>query len=88
MNRPGTTQTHKAPPTSDQRSPSDPQAKIRLLAFPDLLDRMTSVERLRAYRCGAFSPHERTIWASRFPEEAPLLNGELEWIARSLADLD
>jgi hypothetical protein len=58
------------------------------LDFPTLLDRMTPVERLRAYRSGTFSARERSIWAARFPEEAPLLNGELEWIARSLADLD
>jgi hypothetical protein len=49
---------------------------------------MTPVERLRAYRSGAFDRRERTIWAARFPEEAPILNGELEWIARDMADLD
>jgi|GEM_PF-375754 len=49
---------------------------------------MTPVERLRAYRSGVFTRRERTIWAARFPEEAPLLNGELEWIARDMGDLD
>jgi hypothetical protein len=58
------------------------------LDFPTLLERMTPVERLRAYRSGTFDRRERTIWAARFPEEVPLVNGELEWIARSMADLD
>jgi hypothetical protein len=77
----------KAPP-SPQRSRSAEDRSDEPLDFPDLLDRMTPAERLRAYRCGTFSAHECTIWAARFPEEAPLLNGEFEWIARSLADLD
>jgi hypothetical protein len=83
MNRPGTTQTHEAPPASEERSPGDPQPGFQLLAFPHLLDRMTPTERLRGYRSGTFSRRERTIWAARFPEEAPLLNDELEWIART-----
>ena len=44
--------------------------------------------RLAAYRRGEFSRRQRTIWAARFPEEVPLVNGEFEWIALAMADLD
>lgn len=44
--------------------------------------------RLTAYRSGRLSRRERTIWACRYPEEVPLLNGEVEWIALRMADLD
>jgi hypothetical protein len=49
---------------------------------------MTPPERLSASRHGGFSRHERSIWAAQFPEEVPLINGELEWIALGGADLD
>ena len=48
---------------------------------------MSAEERLRAARY-AFTPWERGIWAGRFPNEVPLVNGEYEWIALTLADLD
>lgn len=51
------------------------------------LERMTPSERLAASRAG-FTPHERAVWASRYPDEVPLLNGEYEWIALGSADLD
>lgn len=44
--------------------------------------------RLEAYRSGSLSRSELTLWASTFPEEVPTVNGELEWIALALADLD
>ena len=44
--------------------------------------------RLSAYRAGELSRRECTIWAARFPDEVPLVNNELEWIALSAADLD
>jgi hypothetical protein len=78
------------PTPTDIQAPAPPEAPSRPspdarepLDFPRILDRMTPVERLRAYRSGAFTRRERTIWAARFPEEAPLMNGELEWIARN-----
>ncbi len=49
---------------------------------------MSPEERTRAARCGQFSRAERALWASVYPEEVPLVNGELEWIALGLADLD
>jgi len=52
------------------------------------LDRMTPGQRVRAYRSGAFSRAERARWACRYPEEVPTVNGEIEWIALTSADLD
>jgi hypothetical protein len=63
--------------------PSRPSA-----TFLDALETMTPEQRLRAYRSGSFSRSERTSWAARYRDEVPLLNGELEWIALGLADLD
>jgi hypothetical protein len=40
------------------------------------------------YRSGGFTPVERNLWASNYPEEAPIVNGEFEWIALNMADLD
>jgi hypothetical protein len=47
----------------------------------DLLGAMTLDERLRAYRCRAFSARELAIAAAWLPEEMPILNGEYEWLA-------
>jgi hypothetical protein len=49
---------------------------------------MTAARRLLASRDGTFSHAERALWAAHYPEEVPLVNGEIEWIALSLADLD
>ncbi len=46
------------------------------------LDRMSAEERIRGSR-DSFSRWERSIWAARYPEEVPLVNGEFEWIALS-----
>jgi hypothetical protein len=40
------------------------------------------------YLSGGFTPVERNLWACHYPEEVPILNGEFEWIALSMADLD
>lgn len=53
-----------------------------------LLSQMTLTERIRAYRSGVFSHRELFRAAAREPERMPVLNGEYEWIARTLADLD
>ncbi len=45
--------------------------------------RMTPQERIRASRY-SFNLRERSVYAARFPEEVPLVNGELEWIALTL----
>jgi Ser/Thr protein kinase RdoA (MazF antagonist) len=57
-------------------------------AFLADLAEMSSKQRLDAARRGAFDRTERAIWASAYPDEVPLVNGELEWIALGLADLD
>jgi hypothetical protein len=57
-------------------------------AFIARLDSMGAARRLRAARKGEFSRAERALWVARYPQEAPLVNGELEWIALGLADLD
>jgi hypothetical protein len=59
----------------------------RLNAILARLDRMTSDERIRASRY-SFNAWERQVWAGHFPEEVPLINGEVEWIALRSADLD
>jgi hypothetical protein len=56
--------------------------------FLSVLSRMTPQERISASRYGSFTRWERWVWAARFPDEVPLVNGEYEWIARGLADLD
>jgi hypothetical protein len=38
--------------------------------------------RLAAYRRGEFDLDACCLWASRYPREVPLLNGEFEFIAR------
>jgi hypothetical protein len=60
----------------------------RLQIFLSHLARMSVEERVRAARHGSFDRWERAVWAARFPEQVPLVNGEVEWIALSLADLD
>jgi hypothetical protein len=49
---------------------------------------MSEQERVRAARHGGFDRWERAVWAARFPEQVPIVNDELEWIAVGLADLD
>jgi hypothetical protein len=56
--------------------------------FVDRLAQMGREERTLAARNGGFSHAERALWAARYPEEVPIVNDELEWIALGLADLD
>ena len=55
--------------------------------FLSVLSRMTPPERISASRHGGFNRWERWVWAARYPEEVPSVNGELEWIALASADL-
>lgn len=55
----------------------------RLDAFVAELRKMTPDERIRASRF-SFNRWERWVYAARFPEEVPLVNDELEWIAATL----
>lgn len=52
------------------------------------LVRLGSRRRLAAYRAGELTRRQLTVWAARFPDEVPTVNGELEWIGLALADLD
>jgi hypothetical protein len=52
------------------------------------LAQMSPAQRRHAYRSGLFDARRRALWASLYPEEPPLVNGEFEWIALDLADLD
>jgi hypothetical protein len=57
-------------------------------SFASVLSRMTTAERISASRHGGFTRWERWVWAARYPDEVPLINGEVEWIACNMADLD
>jgi len=55
----------------------------RLAAFVSELGQMTPQERIRASRY-TMSRWEYWAYAARYPDEAPLINGELERIALTL----
>jgi hypothetical protein len=54
-----------------------PHPTIRLPGTPE--------GRIVAYADGRLNRAELTAWAARHPEEVPLINGELPWIAATLA---
>ena len=56
-------------------------------AFLARLDRMTPEERVRASRY-SFTSWERRVWAGRYPDDVPLINGEVEWIALRSVDCE
>lgn len=67
----------------------DAQEAERLVeSFASVLKRMTPAERISASRHGGFTRWERWVWAARYTDEIPRVNGEFEWIACNLADLD
>lgn len=53
-----------------------------------LLATASPEERLAIYSSGAISYHDLSIAAGLRPDLMPIVNGEWEWIALSLADLD
>jgi hypothetical protein len=55
-------------------------AERRIDRFVNELRRMTPEERVRASRF-SMNGRERWVYAARYPDEVPLVNGELEWIA-------
>jgi hypothetical protein len=57
-------------------------------AFVARLARMSSRQRIEASRNGGFTRHQRTLWACRYPDEVPTVNGEFEWLVLGSADLD
>jgi len=83
------------PGTTTRVRPADPAVRPRSRPPRELAAEVATVlaamsyeERMRAYRSGALSAHELAVAASWFPEEMPILNGEFEWIAISLVDLE
>ncbi|HET8862126.1 MAG TPA: hypothetical protein VFM94_02625 [Solirubrobacterales bacterium] len=78
--------------TPDRHAPSrgadDSVAKVRPQDIAGMLAMMTFPERVRAYKNETFTRRELSAAAAREPERMPMLNGEFEWIAWNLADLD
>ena len=60
----------------------------QLLAAERLHAMQFEYRRREAYEAGELSVHELHVWAALYPEEVPLINGELPWIVATLADLD
>lgn len=75
-------------------SAAQPQAEARSAPVGDdddflrRLERMSPGERAGAARAGSFRRLQRLAWATHYPEEVPIVNGEFEWIALGMADLD
>jgi hypothetical protein len=57
-------------------------------AFGARLAQMSTRQRIEVSRNGGFTRHERAVWACRYPEEVPTVNGEFEWLVLGSADLD
>jgi hypothetical protein len=57
-------------------------------AASERLDAMGPDRRRAAYEDGELTRAELHVWAALWPEEVPLVNGELPWIVATLADLD
>lgn len=47
---------------------------------------MSAAERVEAMRAGELSISELAEWSRRAPREVPLLDGEFEWIARTMPE--
>lgn len=58
------------------------------LSRADRLDALGANGRRRAYESGELTMADLSIWAARFPDEPPIVNGEYAWIGLMLADLD
>ena len=57
-------------------------------AFLVRLARMSPRQRIEASRNGGFTHPDRAVWACRYPDEVPMVNGEFEWLVFASADLD
>jgi hypothetical protein len=53
----------------------------------EALWRMTPNERIAAMRRGSLSMEQCCAWASRYPREVPLINGEWEFIAAYMPEV-
>jgi hypothetical protein len=77
------------PPTaSPTAAPTRSAGEESRTAFLSRLAEMTPQQRIDAARRGAFNRAQRALWVATYADEVPLVNGELEWIALGLADLD
>jgi hypothetical protein len=57
-------------------------------SFLRALKGLAPSERLAIYRSGGLTPVECMLWAANYPDEVTTVNGEFEWIALNMADLD
>jgi hypothetical protein len=53
----------------------------------EALWRMTPNERIAAMRRGSLSMEQCCAWASRYPRQVPLINGEWEFIAAYMPEV-
>lgn len=51
------------------------------------LERMTPEERLMRYRKGQLTVRQGWAWWQRHPKEVPTVDGQPEWLARTLCDV-
>jgi hypothetical protein len=65
-----------------------PKPDKTALTMVERLDLMSPNRRWKAYYAGEMTLSQANLWASRYPDEVPIRNGEFEWIALTLADLD
>ncbi len=82
---------HKPPrhrPQRRRRRQPTRAPRKRAPRTPQQIDALGPQRRLALYRRGELTRQERFIWAGRYPEEIPRVNGEIEWIALTLVDLD
>lgn len=57
------------------RGRNSEEAERIVEGFVSILRRMTREERISVSRHGGFTRWERWVWAARFPDEPPLVNG-------------
>lgn len=53
----------------------------------EALWRMTPTERVAAMRRGSLSMEQCCAWASRYPHQVPLIDGEFEFIAAYMPEV-
>lgn len=80
------TQTTATPKRSAARSDQRDRLSPRDIAAR--LAKMPLDERIQSYNNGTFTRRELNAAAAADPNGVPTCNGELEWIALALADLD
>lgn len=72
-------------PRKGPRRAVHPTDDFTTASFLARLARMSPEARRSAYRY-SFTARQRTIWIAHYRDEVPIVNGELEHIALSLAD--